>query len=38
MQTIIIIIDVLIALLLRDFIITILNKVMESNDEEDDNS
>jgi len=36
MQTIII--DVLIALLLRDFIITILNKVMESNDEEDDNS
>jgi len=31
-------IDVLVALLLRDFIIIILNKVMESNDEEDDNS
>jgi len=33
-----IMIDVLVALLLRDFIIIILNKVMESNDEEDDNS
>lgn len=33
-----IVVDVLIALLLRDFIIHIFNSLMGANDEEDDNS